>query len=266
MPISLQFDTPDQAPEPLRPLLAEREGRFVFEAEAPDEVRGLKSAFERLKEEQRAAKKQLDQYRDVDPEKYRALLEEQQTRAEKKLIEEGKVEELLNERIGRAKAEWDREKGELSEKIRTADEQLDRLLIDNEVVKILESPESRFRLAPGALEDVMLLARHGGWKLARINGQVVVVDADGRTQYSAKDPQRAMSIAEWVADLAGKKPHLFQRSAGAGTTNSPNASTASGFNKPFAQWTRAEKNEFIRDKGLPAFQQLIAQNLAAKSK
>jgi hypothetical protein len=60
-------------PEGLRPLVTEKDGKYTFTADTPDEVKGLKSALKKSTETEKQVKERLEALKDVDPEEYKKL-------------------------------------------------------------------------------------------------------------------------------------------------------------------------------------------------
>jgi hypothetical protein len=94
----------DALPEALRGLYAEKNGKFVLDAEIeghPD-VAGLKSALEKERTAGTTTaaefRKLKEQIGDMDPVKARDALDKIQKMAEKKLIDEGQFDELMRVR------------------------------------------------------------------------------------------------------------------------------------------------------------------------
>src|SRR5210317_96736 len=77
--------------------------------------------------------KKLKEFDGVDVEKYKTLVADFTKRKDQKLIEEGKVDELVAERIKAVKDASTQEIEALSGKLGAANKQLENLLIDNAV-------------------------------------------------------------------------------------------------------------------------------------
>lgn len=255
MPISQVFESKDAAPEFIRDHLVEREGKFVFEAELPTETKGLKSALEKERQLRAERDKALGRYADIDPDDYRRLKEQEAAIRDKKLLDEGKVEELLTERITRAKADWEKKDADAQRTIASQQEQLSRLLIDNEIVRLLESSSSKLRAAPGALDDILIQARHGARPI-RLGKDGTPVPMDGDKPFYGKNPEKPAGLDEWLGDLATRKPHLFVAPSGAGAHNNHGGTPPS---KQFKDWTREEKDAFIREHGPAAYEQKVLE-------
>jgi len=92
MPVKQVFDKKEDAPEWVRESLLEQDGKFVFEAELPHEVKGLKSALEAERRAKADFEKSLKGFEGIDPEEARKL------KAEAEKIEADKL---------KSKADWE---------------------------------------------------------------------------------------------------------------------------------------------------------------
>lgn len=154
--------------------------------------------------------KKLENFKDVDPTKYRELMDQHRKLSEKKLIEEGKVEELINQRVQAMRSDFERQLGEKDQALQLSNRQLETLLIDNSV----RDAAAKVGVAPTAIEDVLLRAKtvfkiHEGKPVAMRDGQVIY----------GKDGQNSIGISDWVGGLKEQAPHLFQPSQGSGSNN-----------------------------------------------
>lgn len=256
MAVRMTFDTQEAAPEEIRDHLVEHDGKFVFEAEPTGDVAGLKSALVKERTARAELEKQMAAFKGVDPDEYRKLRGEREKAKLQKLSEEGDVDALVKERVKRAQEAWDAEKAELARTLTEQNAHLDRLLIDNEVVRILEAPTSRIRAKEGALDDIMLNLRRqdAGWKLQRVKGDVVVTDENGTVQYG-KDPSKPLGIADLLGDLAAAKPHLFVQSSGAGISNERAGGRPP--RKKISEMSGFEKSALMKEVGEEEFGRLI---------
>ena len=256
MAVRLEFESPDKAPEALRDVLVEVDGRFVFEAEPVQDVTTLKTALQRERDAAKKAKQELGRFKDVDPDKYQALILAEQERADAELKAKGQVEELIAQRIKRAQDEWTAEKVKLEAAVQDRNAELDRLQIDGEIMKAAPAAG----VEDSAIDIVTMLARQ---VFQRRDGKVVPVDGSGNVMYG-KDPSHPMTMAEWFSDLARTRPILFRRSTGSGAAQS---TTAGGTpRKAVKEWTPDEKRAFVDQNGLGAWERLLAETYSSQPK
>lgn len=213
MALKASIDSLDAVAEPLREFYAEKDGKFVLQAE------GLvpKARLDEFRETNIAAKRELDElrsrYEGVDPDKFRELAEKDQKLRDKKLIEAGKIDELLAERTAAMKAEHEKQFGSIKGERDALTKQLEGLLVDNAI----RDAAAKGSVRPTAVEDVLLR----GKQIFRLqDGKAVPFDGDKPIFGKDGEP---MTMAEWVGGLAERAPHLFEASTGTGATGATGA-------------------------------------------
>lgn len=156
--------------------------------------------------------KQLDQFKNVDPVKYQELLNLAKKTEEKKLIDAGEIDKIVESRVNEMKTNYETEIKKLSDQSSIAQRQLESLLIDNSV----RDAALKSGVQPTAVEDVILRAKTT-FKLQ--NGSAVPVDSQGNVIYG-KDGSTPMSVVDWTTGLKKQAPHLFMESQGGGAKGS----------------------------------------------
>lgn len=234
MPLKAEVENLDEVPEALRGEYEEKKdgGGFRLRIEGvefPDQVAGLKSAFEKEKEERRRAKKELDALRekfgDIDLDKarealeYRAQLEQQE--AEKK----GEWEKLREKMAQTHRTELEKIGGEVKKR----DGFIERLLVDNGLTEAITKVGVRdeYRAAVKAL----LLTR---------KPKVVQDGEDYRAFFSTDMGEVPLTdyVLEW-AKQAEAEPFIVASGASGGGA-SPNRPAAGGGNGKSAIRTKAD--------------------------
>ncbi|HQU04307.1 MAG TPA: hypothetical protein PLT25_06270 [Acidocella sp.] len=219
MSLKAVVDTLDAVEEPFRSLYAEKDGKFHLAVE------GLvpKSRVDEFRDTNIALKRQMDEltakFDGIDPEVARELAAKAAKDRDKKLIDAGKVEELLAERVGAMKTEYEtRLKAEESAKT-TLTKQLEGLLIDNAI----RDAAAKSGVRATAIDDVLLR----GQRIFRLqDGKAVPMEGDKVIFGKNGDP---MPIDEWVSGLTERAPHLFEPSQGGGSRNGTgNSNTGAG--------------------------------------
>jgi hypothetical protein len=130
---------------------------------------------------------------------------------DKKLLDAGKVDELVAGRIGTMKSDYETQLKDRDDKLSTSNRQLESLLIDS-AVRSASNPTEGAQVIPSAIDDVLLRAK----TVYRIvDGVATPIDSKGQVIYGANgtDP---MSIGEWMKGLLKTAPHLFAGSQGGG--------------------------------------------------
>lgn len=156
----------------------------------------------------------LDQFKDVDPAKIQEMLENERKIAEKKLIDAGDIDGLVNQRTLAMKQTYDQQVQGLSKNLDTATRQLETLLIDNTV----REQAAKIGVAATAVDDVLLRAKTV-FKVEE--GRPVAKDGQGNLIYG-KDGTHSLSVSEWIGGLKEQAPHLFIPSQGSGSSTNHN--------------------------------------------
>jgi len=154
-------------------------------------------------------KKTLEAYKGVDPAKIPTLLNLEQQFADKKLFDDGKVNEIVTERIGKLKEEHETTVKDLNGKLSTTTRQLEGLLIDSNVRDIA----TKSGVVTTGVDDVLLRAKTV-FKI--VDGVATALDNQDRPMYG-RDGVTPLTMAEWMKDLNKTAPHLFEGSKGGGS-------------------------------------------------
>lgn len=208
MSLKARVKTLDDVAEAARSLYVEKDGEFVLQIEgmvSKDKLDEFRSTNIDLKKQVEALTERFD---GIDPEEARKLAEKAQRDKDKKLIDAGKVDEIVTERVNAAKAGFDKERKTLEDSNRKQAIQLEGLLIDNAV----REASSKSGVRSSAVDDVLLRARQ---VFKVVDGKAVGFDGD-KELYGAKgDP---MTVAEYIGTkLTEAAPHLFEPSQGGGS-------------------------------------------------
>lgn len=193
-------------PVALREFYTEQDGKFALAVDGLvpktklDEFRSNNIA---LVQERDALRQKFD---GIDPEKARALLAKAQAEQDKKLIDAGKVEELLAQRVEAMRKDFETQLNGETDKSQKLQSQLETLLIDGEIL----DAAAKAGIRPSAIEDVLLRGRA---MFRLVDGKAVPMSHDEVVYGKQGEP---MSMAEWLAGLALSAPHLFEPNRGGG--------------------------------------------------
>jgi hypothetical protein len=152
--------------------------------------------------------KQIDKVKDIDPAKYRELVELQNKLKEKQLIEAGKVDEVVNLRVAQMKESLEGQVNELTGKLTSANKTLEMLLLDN----VVRQHAAKSGVMATAIDDVVLRAKT---QFVMEDNRPVPKTPDGKVVYG-KDGTTPMAVEDWVVGLKKSAPHLFAGSQGSG--------------------------------------------------
>lgn len=190
MPVKQVFEKKEDAPEWVRESLLEQDGKFVFEAELPHEVKGLKSALEAERKAKADFEKSLKGFEGIDPEEARKL------KAEAEKIESDKLKQ---------KGDWETREKQLKDQL--AAELSKR---DQHFQSELKTREDRIATLQGALEKSLIEA-HATAAIAAAKGvpelllphvmrQVRIAEENGNFVVRVLDAQGQPRIANVKGD------------------------------------------------------------------
>lgn len=206
MSLKARIKSLSEVPEALQGFYTEQNGEFVLAVdgmvskEKLDEFRDNNVALKRQAEEL-AAKLQ-----GVDLDKYRELVDREQKERDKKLIDAGQFEQLLNERTAAMKADFEKQVKAMSDEKGKLSGQLEGLLIDNAI----REAAAKSGVRATAVDDVLLRGR-AMFKL--VDGKATAMNGDSPQFGKDGNP---LGISEWVSGLTDAAPHLFEPSNGGG--------------------------------------------------
>lgn len=200
-------------PEALREFYTEQDGKYMLPVE------GLvpKSKLDEFRANNISLAQERDALRQrfegIDPEKARELLAKAQAEQDKKLIDAGKVDELVAQRVEAMRKDFETQLSGETTKSQKLETQLEVLLIDGAI----RDAAARAGVRPTAVEDVLLRGRNL-FKL--VDGKAVPMQ--GNDVMYGKSGE-AMKMDEWLAGLADSAPHLFEPSRGGGAAGGAGA-------------------------------------------
>ena len=226
MALQLSYAKKEDVPEALTALYVEKEGKWVLEVEgmvAADEVASMKSRLDdfrtnniTLAEKLKAfdGKKVLTQ---DEVEEFQRLAEQEQLIKDKKLIDSGKLDELLLNRTEKMRTDFEAQLESLTKSLTTTKEisakhegRLSKVLVESEVGKVLSA--SNNRPIQGALADIF--ARAGSTWRVNEEGKLVALNAAGEQVYGTE--ANPLTLDEWLVQTVKDAPYLFEASTGTG--------------------------------------------------
>lgn len=248
-------------PEAQRSLYAERGGQYVVDLEGTPSGFVSRETHDSFRQNNIALERERDalrqKYGDLDPEAARKALEEQQKLREKKLLDEGAVEQLFSERSKRMKDDYEA-KIAAAEKSRTDTEtHLQKLLVDRELMLagsalgIKDAPAGVDPLTEGPMVDFV---NRGRSVFAIKDGQAVAIK-DGAVVYGKEG--KPLTIREWAEEQASRgAAHLFKQSRGGGASPKDPVGNSVIGGKRRSEMTRDEEDRFIGEHGYAALAKL----------
>jgi hypothetical protein len=260
MPLKAVLDTLEGLDDDQKAEYVEKDGKFVLKRLEDvegivfsSEVEGLARKRDELLAEKKALEAQVRKYKGLDPAKYQEAMDRLRQIDEKKLLDEGEVDKVVEQRLQARKAEWDEEKAALTEENAKLKELQTKLIIEDAVRAACVEAGAK----PSAFEDFILRAK-----------AVFVVDEagpgpkrDGQVVYG-KDGTTPMTVAEWVETLRKPAPHLFDTSSGGGAPGG--GGTPNNENNPWHKdhFNLSEQARLVREN--PAKAKALAERAGKK--
>lgn len=172
-------------------------------------VSGLKAKNAELLGSLKEAKDTLKRFDGIDPEAVTSMIKRFADDEEAGLIKAGKVDEVLNKRTERMRAEHEKAIKAEAERAGKAEGKSAKLA-ERTLSATLKDAAVKAGVHPTALDDIALRGR-GLWNLnddgeaVALNGSDVVLGKDGKTP---------LTPAEWVDSLREAAPHLWPKAQG----------------------------------------------------
>lgn len=200
------------------------------------QVQGLKAKNDELLGKLTKTKGEFDglksQFADVDLEQYRSFKAKLQEDETTKLIAEGKIDEVLNQRVQALKQDYE---GKLSQTAQQAE------LYKSKVLNgYIATAAAQAGVDKSAIDLVSLLAQQEGVRLDE-RGNPVIVDSEGNVRYS-KDGNTPLSLNDWLNGLQESKPLLWGQPQGAGSRGGQGGQMDENPN----DWSEARKIELFQ--------------------
>jgi len=219
MALNFNLDSIDSLDPGVQALYKENEkGGFTLDVEGykdPDPD-GLKSALDRQKEAAKTAKDEAKtlkasleafeaKYKDIDPDKVKTLLSQIENDAEAKLLADGKLEEVVLNRMEKQQAESQRQiDAAIAERDKEASKaaKFEQRVLENHI----RAAGVAAGLHKGGMDDALSRARTTFSLNA--NGDPVQLDGDG-SPVLGKDGKKPFTIAEWLEERRVDAAHWF---------------------------------------------------------
>lgn len=221
----------------------------IIDARVNDSVMGLKNKNNELLGKLKEQNEALKRFDGIDPDSVRSILQRFSDDEEAKLIAEGKIDEVLNKRTERLRADVDKQIKEANTRAEKAEafagKFRDRVLGD-----AVRSAAMKAGVLPEAADDIILRAK-SVFSLSD-DGEAVALDEHGEAIFG-KDGKTPLTPQEWAESLKESAPHLFPRAEG----------TGAGGHKPLgggalkrSEMSSGQKSDYIRKHGQQAYLRL----------
>lgn len=222
----------------------------LIDERVASEVTGLKNKNSELLGTIKQQKDNLSRFEGIDPDAVRGIIQRFSDDEEAKLIAAGKVDEVLDKRTERMRADVDKQ-------IKAANERADKAeafsskFRDRVLGDAIRGAAAKAGALAEASDDLILRAK-GAFQL-NDEGEAVAVDANGDVLFG-KDGKTPLTPLEWAESLKETAPHLFPRAEGTGAGGHKQGGGGGSLKR--SEMTSTDKAAYIRKHGQQAFLQL----------
>ncbi|NUU68434.1 hypothetical protein HQN64_20320 [Enterobacteriaceae bacterium BIT-l23] len=213
-------------------------------------VTGLKTKNNELLGKLKESSESLKQFEGIDPEAVRGILQRFSDDEEAKLIAAGKIDEVLNKRTERLRADVDKQIKTANERAEKA-EAFSNKFRDRVLADAIRSAAAKAGALAEASDDLILRAK-GTFQLNE-DGEAVAVDTNGDVLFG-KDGKSPLTPEEWAESLKETAPHLFPRAEGTGAGGHKPGAGGNALKR--SEMSAADKAAYVRKHGQQAFLRL----------
>lgn len=204
----------------LKALYAKRDdGKFALDVEGlvdKTKLDEFRSSNVTMKEQIEKLTKDLGSFNGIDPVKYKDFIAKLQSEEEKKLMGEGKLEEVVAQRTDRMRTDFleqlsakDKAIAKATEVSAKANNERDAYIVEAELRRQVENPELGFQPGISDLVKESVLK-----EFSYRDGKVIRIKGDGSIVFG-KSGEPA-TINEYLQDIVKDRPYLVKVSTGAG--------------------------------------------------
>lgn len=222
--------TLDAAPEEaLKGFYTEKDGKYHLDVTGIEDTNQMRIELATVKREaaerRKAAKDMEERFAGIDPEKVKAMMAKLDQDGEAKLLSEGKIDEVVNKRTEKLRADLQKQLDEAHGKATSAEarvKQYSQRVLDDRIRDAVMGKVHTSAIKSGdvlrAARELFVLDEHG---------DAVQLDADGKPVLG-KDGKSPFSPAEWIEDMIAVAPHWFPVSASGGGAGGSGSGSGGG--------------------------------------
>jgi len=180
-----------------------------------EEFKGVNSKLKEFRDNNVKLIKDMEtlssKFEGIDVDAYQDMLSKQEAMKTKKLIDAGKIDELLDEKTKSMREVHNKELSKTNEVNQSLQDQLAKLVIDNAV----RDSALKAGVVDTGMDDILLRSKS---IFSLKDGKAVPTDAQGNTIFG-HGTSEPMSVNEWVKAQMDVAPHLFKSSSGSGSSH-----------------------------------------------
>jgi len=215
-------DAPDDA---VKGFYVEKDGKYHLDVTGVEDTNQLRIELATVKREaaerRKAAKELEERFAGIDPEKVKSMMAKLDQDGEAKLLAEGKIDEVVNKRTEKLRADLQKQLDEAHGKATSAEarvKQYSQKALDN----VLRAAAIKAKIHEEAIDDVLLRGR-SMFELDE-SGIAIQRDADGNL-ILGKDGKTPFQPDEWLENPP--KHWVMNSASGGGASGSGNSSGGS---------------------------------------
>lgn len=214
------------------------------------QVSGLKNKNSEILGKLKESTESLKRFDGIDPDAVKTILQRFSDDEEAQLIAAGKVDEVLDKRTERLRADVDKQIKAANERAEKA-EAFSNKFRDRVLGDAIRSAALKAGALPEASDDLILRAK-GTFQL-NDEGEAVAVDANGDVLFG-KDGKTPLTPVEWAESLKETAPHLFPRAEGSGAGGHKPGGGGGSLKR--SEMSSSDKADYIRKHGQQAYLKL----------
>ena len=235
MPLKIFIDSLEDVPEDIRDSYVADGERFKLNFDLIKDHEGVtkirKTANEldkKAKDSAKALEELQAKYGDLDPDAAREALKAIEDAGDKELLDEGKVEELVEKKTGQMKADFEKQIEAKDKRIAELESNAEGLTGELSSIKIYDAVKDA-ALSKGARKDALTdIANRAKEVWSLVDGNPMA-KKDNETIYGKSG--EALTIDEWVETLASEASYLFEPNSGGGAKGGDSQSSQGGIGK-----------------------------------
>lgn len=224
MALRVSYAKKEEVPEALAALYVEKDGKWVLEVDGmvpSDDLATMKTRLDDFRSNNITLTEKLKGFdgkkvlSQEEVEEFERLASQEQSIKDKKLIDAGKLDELLASRTEKMRTDFEKQIVSLNESLEkvkgisaTHAGRLSKVMVESEVGKILS--KSGNRPIQGALDDIF--SRAGSTWRTNEEGQLVALDVKGEPVYGGEG--KVLTLDEWLVQTVKDAPYLFEANKG----------------------------------------------------